>query len=54
MLGTYLLQDLLGEFGRGDSIAGWNDYGLFGEAVYDNENGGIAGRWWKLFYEVHE
>ena len=36
-----------------DCVEGGDEDRLFGESVYDDEDGVITGGWWKLFNEVH-
>ena len=36
-----------------DHVEGGDEDRLFGESVYDDEDGVITEGWWKLFNEVH-
>ena len=43
----------LGKYRSSDRVEGGDEDRLFGESVYNDEDGVIAGGWWTLFDEVH-
>ena len=43
----------LSKYWSSDRVKGGDEDGLFGESVYDDENGVVARGWWEFFNEVH-
>ena len=51
--GEHVKHEEFGKYRSSDRVEGGDEDRLFGESVYDNEDGVIARGWWKFFSEVH-